>query len=233
MPDETGTETNRPDGTGVDDSLFGDAADETPAAPAGEQDSKEETGREAQGPEDAKSADAEGEAAETQEDSTEAGGQAGESEDASQEGLKVVVSIKGARATIGVQQPSSDPHIEVFDDLDEDGLTQEVAAVIERARARWEESPKHPAYERPAPPAKRRNNRRQQGGGAGRSHGDAGGRDAAADAEAVLGSLSAKHGGGRRNHCDGLPRPSICEPVSEGEVAPSLGQGEFAKPTGL
>ena len=31
-----------------------------------------------------------------------------------------------------------------------------------RARARWEEAPKHPAYERPAPPARRRN-RRQQG----------------------------------------------------------------------
>ena len=33
---------------------------------------------------------------------------------------------------------------------------------------------------------------------------------AATDAETLLGSLSAKHGGGRRSHCDGLPRPSIC-----------------------
>ena len=30
------------------------------------------------------------------------------------EDLKVVVSIKGGRATIGVQRPSSDPHIESF-----------------------------------------------------------------------------------------------------------------------
>ena len=30
--------------------------------------------------------------------------------------LKVVVSIKGGRATIGVQRPSSDPHIETFDE---------------------------------------------------------------------------------------------------------------------
>ena len=76
--------------------------------------------------------------------------------------MKVVVSIKGRRATIGVQRPSSDPHIETFDGLNETRLTTEVPAVIERARARWEETPKHPAYERPAPPARRRN-RRQQG----------------------------------------------------------------------
>ena len=62
-----------------------------------------------------------------------------------------------------MQQPSSDPHIETFDDHDLPALAQEVTAVTERARARWEEAPKHPAYERPAPPAKRRNNRRQQG----------------------------------------------------------------------
>ena len=46
------------------------------------------------------------------------------------------MSIKGGRATIGVQRPSSDPHIETFDDRDLSGLTQEVSAVIERARAK-------------------------------------------------------------------------------------------------
>ncbi len=69
----------------------------------------------------------------------------------------VVVSLKGGRATIGVQRTSSDPHIESFDDLDESGLTQEVSAVIERAKARWEDEPKYPAHVRPAPPARRRN----------------------------------------------------------------------------
>ena len=73
----------------------------------------------------------------------------------------MVVSIKGGRATIGVQQPSSDPHIETFDDQDLSGLTQEVSAVIERARAKWEDEPKYPAYERPAPPARRRPRRGQ------------------------------------------------------------------------
>ena len=72
--------------------------------------------------------------------------QAGQPED-----LKVVVSVKGGRATIGVQRPSSDPHIETFDDGDLAGLTQEVSAVIERARGRWEDEPRHPAHARPAP----------------------------------------------------------------------------------
>ena len=100
---------------------------------------------------------------ETPQDSNAAGEPAdAEAETASTDDLKVVVSIKGGRTTIGVQRPSADPHIETFGDLDETGLTTEVAAVIERARARWEETPKHPAYERPAPPARRRN-RRQQG----------------------------------------------------------------------
>ena len=89
MPDETGTEATRSDAPSADESLFGDAADD---AAAEEQDANEET---AQDPQDA----------------DDAGEQAGSPED-----LKVVVSIKGGRATIGVQRPSSDPHIETFDD---------------------------------------------------------------------------------------------------------------------
>ena len=141
MPDQNGTEATRPDAPKADDALFGDAADKAAPAPTAvveEQAANEETAQDTQN-----AADAEGET------------------DASEE-LKVVVSIKGGRATVGVQRPESDPHIETFDDLDESGVTQQVPAVIERARARWEESPKHPAYERPAPPARRRS-RRQQG----------------------------------------------------------------------
>ena len=142
MPDENGTEATRSDGPSVDDSLFGDAADDTEAAVADEQDAGKET---AQDPQD--SGDAEEQAA---------GDEPGSSED-----LKVVVSIKDGRATIGVQQPSSDPHIESFDDQDLSGLTQEVLAVVERAMAKWEDEPKHPAHERPAPPARRRTRRVQ------------------------------------------------------------------------
>ena len=82
-------------------------------------------------------------------------------QDAPQEDLKIVVSIKAGMATIGVQQPSSDPHIEMFNDGDLNGLTQETLAVVERARARWEDNPKHPAHVRPDPPAGRRNRRGQ------------------------------------------------------------------------
>ena len=61
-----------------------------------------------------------------------------------------------------MQRTSSDPHIESFDGQDLTGLAQEALAVVERARARWEDEPKHPAHVRPAPPARRRT-RSQQG----------------------------------------------------------------------
>ena len=98
MPDENGTEATRSDGPSTDESLFGDAADDTEAAVADEQDADEETAQEPEGVDDA-GEQADGDATEASED------------------LKVVVSIKDGRATIGVQQPSSDPHIESFDDL--------------------------------------------------------------------------------------------------------------------
>ena len=149
MPDETGTETTRSDALSADDSLFGEAADDTEAAVADEQDADEETAQDPQG------------AAAAEE-------QAGGPED-----LKVVMSIKGGRATIGVQRTSSDPHIETFDDGDLSGLTQEVPAVIERARAKWEDGPKHPAHERPAPSARGRNRREQGAAQAGTAEGGA------------------------------------------------------------
>ena len=142
MPDENGTEATRSDGPSVDDSLFGEAADDTAAAAVEEEDPKGETAQDGQS-----SGDAEEQSA---------GDETGSSED-----LKVVVSIKDGRATIGVQRPSADPHIETFDDPDLSGLTQETLAVVERARAKWEDEPKHPAHVRPAPPARRRNRREQ------------------------------------------------------------------------
>lgn len=172
MADETGTKTTRPDAAGIDDSLFGDAADEAPAAVAEEQDSAEESEQDGQGPDDPETDDAKDGAPVGQESATETEKGADADEDAPADGLKVVVSIKGARATIGVQQPSSDAHIESFDSLDESGLAREVSAVIERARARWEEAPKHPAYERPAPPARRRNRRGQETAQAANAEGD-------------------------------------------------------------
>ena len=154
MPDENGTEATRSDGPSTDESLFGDAADDTAAAVDQGEYSKGETEQDGQGSGDA------GEQA------------AGDATEASED-LKVVVSIKGGRATIGVQQPSSDPHIETFDDRDLAGLTQEALAVVERARARWEEEPKYPAHVRPAPQARRRNRRGQGEAQAGAAEGEA------------------------------------------------------------
>ena len=147
MPDDNGTETTRSDAPSADESLFGDAADDTEAAVAEEQNADKETAQDPQGADDSEE-------------------QADQPED-----LKVVVSIKDGRATIGVQRTSSDPHIESFDDPDLSGLTQEVSAVIERARAKWEDEPKHPAHVRPAPPARRRNRREQGAAQAGAAEG--------------------------------------------------------------
>ena len=99
--------------------------------------------------------------------------QAAGGEPVSSEDLKVVVSIKENRATIGVQQPAADPHIESFDDGDLSGLAQEVPAVIARGRAKWEEAPKYPAHERPAPPARRKTRRSQAAAPAGPTAGGA------------------------------------------------------------
>ena len=150
MPDEVGMEATRSEAPSADESLFGEAADDTEAAIADEQDANEDP----QGADDAEE-------------------QAVGDENGSSENLKVVVSLKGGRATIGVQQPSSDPHIESFDDADLSGLAQEIPAVIERARAKWEEEPKYPAHERPAPPARRRNRREQGAAQAGNAEGEA------------------------------------------------------------
>ena len=152
MPDENGTEATRSNAPSADESLFGDAANDTAAAVDQEEDSNDAAPDEPDGG---------GESAQSPQSPDEAGEQVAGDETEASEDLKVVVSIKGGRATIGVQQPSSDPHIETFDDLDVSGLTQEVSAVVERARARWEDAPKHPAYARPAPPARRRNRRGQ------------------------------------------------------------------------
>ena len=135
----------------TDESLFGDTAgDPEGAAIADEEDSNKETDtRVQQGSDDA-----------------------GE-ETCPPEDLKIVVSVKGGRATIGVQRTSSDPHIESFDDRDLSRVAQEVLAVTERARAKWEDEPRYPTHARPAPPARRRNRREQGSTQAGAAEGGA------------------------------------------------------------
>ena len=114
-------------------------------------------------------------------DEQDAGDETGSSED-----LKVVVSVKGGRATIGVQQPSSDPYIESFDDRDLSGLTQEVSAVIERARARWEEANRSILPTKDLLPRPGVGTRRGQAPAQAEDRRGRGGATAAGDAEAVL-----------------------------------------------
>ena len=149
MPDEIGTEATRPDPPDTGDGPGGDAPDDTTAAAPAAEGANEETPQDGQ--------DAGNEAAQDGRDSDDSGDKTPQSED-----LKVVVSIKGGRAIIGVQRPAADPHIETFDDgHDLAVLAREVPAVTERARARWEETPRHPAYARPVPVRSR--SRRGQG----------------------------------------------------------------------
>ena len=160
MPDEKAQDATRSDNSSAEDSLFGEmAADEEPAAVAEKEDFEAEMAPDDQRPGDGGEPDSHEDAARDGEGSGNAGDKSAPADE-----LKVVVSMKGDRATIGVQQPASDPHIESFNTNAQFELGKEVVAVIERAKARWEDAPKNPAYVRPAPPAKRRNQRgRQQG----------------------------------------------------------------------
>lgn len=161
--EEMATEINSPDAANAEEFLFGDAEEDEDAGVGGEQDAIERTPGDADAPDDA------GEP----EDPGDAGEQDAPSGTETTEELKVVVSVKGDRATIGVQQPSADPHIESFDGLDLLGLALQVPGVVERARDRWEEAPKYPAYEKPAAPARRQRQRRQEPAQAATDEGEA------------------------------------------------------------
>lgn len=79
------------------------------------------------------------------------------------EELKLVVSIRAGRSTIGVQRPASDPHLESDNALDLSTLLGRIPGVLERAQARWRAAPRHPGYARPDPPARRGGRRGQPG----------------------------------------------------------------------
>ncbi len=176
MTDDIGTDTAPSDVVNVEEFLFGAAATDAPAGDnpddaAGEfpeGDATDDAG-------DYAAAD-DGDAGEPDEDTETAEGPEGDAADSddadageepapagaeTSEELKVVLSIRGGRAVIGVQRPSADPHIEAFDDVDLFELADQFPEVVARARARWEEEPMHPAYDRPAPPPKQRNRRQQ------------------------------------------------------------------------
>ena len=164
MTDGTGTESHPRDVVNVEEFLFGgvteETADDAPAGtegelPAGDAAEDMDAGV-------ADEPDADEEDVEEPDVADDAGEQLAPADTETSEELKVVLSIRGNRATIGVQRPSADPHIESFDDPDLFGLADEFPAVVARAKALWKEEPMHPAYVKPAPPPRQRN-RRQQG----------------------------------------------------------------------
>ena len=184
MPNENDTEATREDALNAYESLFGDAEPSADDVVAKEQDAESETGQDRQDSEvveDQAEIGQEG-ADESDQDPRESGipekqaeeNQADGKETSPPDELKVVLSIKDGRATIGVQQPSSDPYIEPVGASELSGLAGEVVAVVERAKARWETAPKHPAYTRPAPPARRRTRREQGAAQASTAEGETG-----------------------------------------------------------
>ena len=183
MTDETGAEDHSQDMVNVEEFLFGGVTEETandaPAEVAGE-DADTETAAEpdADGEfptgyatddagdlETTNGPDAEADTAAAEpdvaDDADDGGEQPALAETEAIDELKVVLSIRGGRAIIGVQRPSADPHFESFDDPDLFGLAEQFPAVMARAKARWEEEPRYPAHEKPAPPARQRNRRPQ------------------------------------------------------------------------
>lgn len=160
MTDYNEPEDHASDVVNVEEFLFDGAADDAPAEAEGEcpaGDTTDDMDAEAPDEPDTETADDEPGVAEDAE------GQPAPAEAETSAELKVVLSIRGGRATIGVHRPSADPYIESFDDPDLFGLADQFSAVVARAKARWEDEPMHPAYVEPAPPPRQRNRRRQQG----------------------------------------------------------------------
>ena len=160
MTDENGTAIDSSEVVNVEEFLFGASPDDAAADVAGELPAGDATD-DGEDTETAGDPDADTETVEEPDIADAGEDQAAPGETETSEELKVVLSIRDGRATIGVQRPSADPHIESFDDPDLFGLADEFPAVVARARAVWEETPQHPAYVKPAPPPRQRNRRQQ------------------------------------------------------------------------
>ncbi len=132
--------------------------------------------------------------------------QAVEAEADAQGDLKVVVSVRRGRATIGVQRPSSDPHIESFDEPDLSGLAHRMTRCAGKGESqvgRLTEEPRlRPAYDfdRASAPA-------QRGFGAGSDFRGSG--SSATGAQAVLAACALALRGPRWTDEGGWPSPKM------------------------
>ena len=157
MTDETGTQ----DAVSAEEFLFGAAADDSPDDASEELPAGDATNEAGDTDADAEPDDDTDTAAEEPATADDAEEQPAPADTKTIDELKVVLSIRTGRATIGVQRPSADPHIESFDDPDLFELADQFPAVVARARAIWEEEPRHPAYVKPTPQPRQRNRRQQ------------------------------------------------------------------------
>lgn len=68
------------------------------------------------------------------------------------EQLKIIVTYKENKGSIGVSKPECDPVLElVAGDLEE--VVSRILGIVEQARAKWEEAPKYPKCETDLAPA--------------------------------------------------------------------------------
>ena len=64
------------------------------------------------------------------------------------DGLKVIIHIREGLATIGIQQPNTDP---VFETVDNPGIAELMTGIpdiIERARTLWHTQPRYPTHQK-------------------------------------------------------------------------------------
>lgn len=74
------------------------------------------------------------------------------SDEAKKEELKIVITIKGRNALLGVQSPDCDPVFQTMLDTTLEQATAAAPALVELARLRWATNPRNPRYDRPTPP---------------------------------------------------------------------------------
>ena len=65
--------------------------------------------------------------------------------------IKVVISLKNDRGTVGIQAPNCDPVFSIFESGLEEALKM-VPALVDEARRKWAASPRNAKANLPAPP---------------------------------------------------------------------------------
>ena len=62
--------------------------------------------------------------------------------------IKIVISMRGQHATLGIQKPGTDPHLEILQG-DLEHILREIPDIIQRVSSRWNVNPRYPEYKKP------------------------------------------------------------------------------------